>query len=68
MIADKFLGAVGLVQMHLIEHDSNLVRFVICLRYIPAWNITFQEIRFFHKFYVSFHAYIYFIRNITSSG
>ena len=31
MIADKFLGAVGLVQMHLIEHESNLVRFVICL-------------------------------------
>ena len=53
MIADKFLGAVGLVQMHLIEHDSNLVRFVICLKYIPAWNITFQEMRFFHKFYVA---------------
>ena len=50
---DKFLGAVGLVQMHHIEHDSNLVRFLICLRYIPAWNITFQEMRFFHKFYVA---------------
>ena len=53
MIADKFLGAVGLVQMHLIEHDNNLVRFVICLRNIPAWNITFQDMRFFHKFYVA---------------
>ena len=46
MIANKFLGAVGLVQMHLIERDSNLGSSVFCFRYIPSWNIIFQEMRF----------------------
>ena len=51
MIADKFMGVVGLVQMHLIEHDLNIVRLVICFRNIPAWNIIFQETRFFQRFF-----------------
>ena len=53
MIANKFLGAVGLVQMHLIERDSNLGSSVFCFRYIPSWNIIFQEMRFPHRSHVA---------------
>ena len=41
MIANKFLGAVGLVQMHLIEHDSNLGSSVFCFRYMFHRGILF---------------------------
>ena len=41
MIANKFLGAVGLVQMHLIERDSNLGSSVFCFRYMFPRGILF---------------------------
>ena len=53
MIANKFLGAVGLVKMHLIEHECNLGTFVFCFRYILSWNIIFQETRFPNRSYVA---------------
>ena len=53
MIANKFLGAVGLAQMHLIERDSNLRSCVFCFRYIPSWKIIFQEMRFPHRSHVA---------------
>ena len=46
MIANKFIGAVGLVQMHFSERDCNLGRFVFYFSYIPLWNTNFQEIEF----------------------
>ena len=53
MIANKFLGAVGLFQMHIIERDSNLESSVFCFRYIPSWNIIFQEMRLPHGSHVA---------------
>ena len=41
MIANKFLGAVGLAQMHLIERDSNLGSSVFCFRYMFPRGISF---------------------------
>ena len=53
MIANKFLGAVSLVQMHLIERDSNLGSSVFCFRYIPSWHIIFQEMSFPHRSHIT---------------
>ena len=53
MIAYKFLGAVGLVQTHIIERDCNLGSSVLCFRYISAWGIIFQERKFPHRSHVS---------------
>ena len=68
MIAIKFLGAVGLVQMHFIERDCNLGRFVFYFRYIPLWNTNFQEIEFLSRILYCPYLHIHFIRNITGSN
>ena len=68
MIANKFLGAVGLVQMHFIERDCNLKRFVFYFRHIPLWNTNFQEIKFLSWILCCLYPYIHSIRNITSSS
>ena len=52
MIANKFLSAVGLVQMHLIEHERNLVSFVFCSIHSRG-EYLFQETRFPHRSYVA---------------
>ena len=68
MIANKFLGAVGLVQMRFIERDCNLKRFVFYFRHILLWNTNFQEIKFLSWILCCLYPYIHFIRNITSSS
>ena len=61
MIANKFLGAVGLVQMHFIKRDCNLKRFVFYFRHIPLWKTNFQEIKFLSWMLCCLYPYIHFI-------